>query len=402
MLDQPLELPCGAILSNRLAKAALTERIAVGRMEANEAHENLYRRWSHSGAGLIITGNVIPDRIHPEAAGNVALDAEADLEALRRYAAAGTEAGNHIWMQISHAGRQTPGAVNSAPHAPSAVPMVLKHGDHGDPVAMTENQIRAAIDSFAWAAGKAKEVGFTGVQIHGAHGYLISQFLNPRVNKRDDQWGGPLENRARLALEIVREVRAAVGHDFPVSIKLNSTDFQSDGFTLDDCVAVVQWLENNGVDLLEVSGGNYEIPAMVMGKRGEAPVVKESTQIREAFFIDYAAELREHSDIPMMVTGGFRTHAAMAEALEVDAADVIGLGRTLISEPDLPARILSNQANALDVEAGITPPYARMPWYYAQLQRMGRGEAPDLSLTGEEAMAEFKHQEAATLAALKG
>lgn len=402
MLDQPLELPCGAVLSNRLAKAALTERIAVGRMEANEAHENLYRRWSHSGAGLIITGNVIPDRMHPEAAGNVALDTEADLDALRRYAAAGTEAGNHLWMQISHAGRQTPGAVNPAPHAPSAVPMVLKHGDHGDPVAMSEDQIRAAIDSFAWAAGKAKDVGFTGVQIHGAHGYLISQFLNPRVNKREDQWGGPLENRARLALEIVREVRAAVGHDFPVSIKLNSTDFQSDGFTLDDCVAVVQWLENNGVDLLEVSGGNYETPAMIMGKRGDAPVVKESTQIREAFFIDYAAELREHSDIPMMVTGGFRTHAAMAEALEVDAADVIGLGRTLISEPDLPARILSKQADALDVEAGITPPFARMPWYYAQLHRMGRGEAPDLSLTGEQAMAEFQSREAATLAALKG
>ncbi len=399
MLDQPITLPSGATLQNRIAKAALTERLGDGQHRATPELERLYRRWSHGGAGLLITGNVVVDRNHLEAAGNVVLDDDADLDALRRYATAGTEAGNHLWMQISHAGRQTPAPINPAPHGPSDIALDVKQGAYGTPIAMTAADIKTTVNAYGKAARMARETGFTGVQIHGAHGYLISAFMNPRANVRQDEYGGSLENRARLLLEIVGAIQDQAGRDFPLSVKLNSSDFQQGGFTLEDCARVASWLEDAGIDLLEVSGGNYESPAMIMGKRGDQPVVKESTQLREAFFIDYAAYLRAHTNVPLMVTGGFRSHAAMTEALEVGAADVIGLGRTLCVEPDLPHALIKDHATALDVEPGIDPPYAKMPWYYGQLYRLGQGGDPDLTLGGAAAMDEFKDREAESLKA---
>ena len=319
MLGQELKLPSGARLSNRLIKAAMTERLADPMNRATPALETLYRTWSHGGAGCHITGNVLVDRYHLENAGNVVADT--DREALTRYARAGTEAGNHLWMQISHGGRQTPLAINDAPMAPSAVMVDTKRTQHGLPVAMEITDIDRTVAAFASAARIARETGFTGVQVHAAHGYLISAFLNPLANRRDDDYGGTLENRARLLLRVVDAIRTEAGTDFPLSVKLNSADFQQGGFTLEDCAQVAKWLEDAGIDLLEVSGGNYETPAMLMGRRGDLPPVKQSTLAREAFFIDYAAFLRQHTQLPMMVTGGFRTRAAMEEALASGAAD---------------------------------------------------------------------------------
>lgn len=401
MLERPLDLPCGATLANRLAKAALTERLADPQNRSTERLERLYACWSHSGAGLLITGNVLIDRDHLEASGNVVLDGRADLEALRRYAAAGTDAGNHLWMQLSHAGRQTPAAINPAPKAPSAVQLNVKHGSYGTPTPMTEADIDTVVAGFAHAAETAQACGFTGIQLHAAHGYLLSAFMNPQANQRNDAYGGSLENRARLLLQSVEASRAATGAEFPISVKLNSADFQNGGFDLNDCVQVATWLEEAGVDLLELSGGNYESPAMIMGRRGDIPAVRESTRLREAFFIDYAAYLRKHTAVPMMVTGGFRSHAAMAEALQVGATDVVGLGRTFCVEPDLPKVLLESQATAKDVESGLNPPYAAMPWYYCQLARLGDGSHPDLGLTGLDALAEHTAREERILADLK-
>lgn len=398
MLDQPLELPSGAILPNRLAKAALTERLADGAHRATPELERLYRAWSHGGAGLLITGNVLVDRLHLEAAGNVVADQQADHDALRRYAAAGTSAGNHLWMQISHAGRQTPAPINPAPHAPSAVKAEVRHMNLGDPAAMTEDDIETTIAAYARTARIARETGFTGVQVHGAHGYLVSAFLNPLANLRTDQWGGNLTARARFLMAIVDAIRDEAGKDFPLSIKLNSTDFQTGGFTLDECAQVANWLHDAGVDLLEVSGGNYEAPAMIMGQTGDRPAVKPSTLAREAYFIDYAVHLRSETDIPMMLTGGFRTAAAMSEALNANAADVIGLGRTLCVEPDLPMRILRDGANALDVESGLGRQFW-MPFYYEQIARLGAGDQADPSADGQTCAKNFADREKSQLAA---
>ncbi len=346
-LADSLRLPCGVVVKNRIAKAAMTEGLADPLNRATERHVTIYRRWAQGGAGLLLTGNVQVDRRYLERPGNVAIDGRQTDEQkalLSRWAKAATDNGAAIWMQIAHAGRQTPKSVCAQPVAPSAVALRLPGGEFAPPRALTASEIENIIERFAFAASVAKAAGFTGVQVHGAHGYLISEFLNPIANRRDDQWGGSLENRARLLLRTVSAVRAAVGSGFPVSVKLNSSDFQKGGFSFDECLTVVEWLNKAEVDLLEISGGSYEQPSM-MDIEGLEPAVeerpRESTRRREAYFLRYAEEVRRVARMPLMVTGGFRSRAAMDEALASRAADVVGIGRPLCVDPNIPAKILS-------------------------------------------------------------
>ncbi|MCA3255796.1 MAG: NADH:flavin oxidoreductase/NADH oxidase family protein, partial [Alphaproteobacteria bacterium] len=350
-LADPLTLPCGAVLPNRLAKSAMTEGLADPHNRATEAHVRLYRRWSQGGAGLHITGNVQIDRRHLERPGNVLFDGRRDPEAmarLRDWAKAGTEGGNHLWVQINHAGRQTPKTINPTPDAPSPIPVGLPGKQFGMPVALTGSAIRDLIARFAEAAAQAREAGFTGAQVHAAHGYLLSSFLSPLANRRDDEWGGSIENRARFLVEAVKATRAKVGADFPVSVKLNSADFQRGGFAVDESVQVARWLQEAGVDLIELSGGSYEQPRM-MGSEGlEPPVgVRASTAAREAYFLDEAARMRAALTVPLMVTGGFRTRAGMDAALAGGDVDVIGLARPLCTDPEAPAELLAGTRDAL-------------------------------------------------------
>lgn len=227
MLAHALTLPCGATLPNRLCKAAMTEGLATVDGRPTAALERLYGVWSDGGAGLLLSGNVQIDADHLERPGNVVIDREPDeamCQALRAWTSSGTRAGNHFWAQISHAGRQTQKMVNPHPKAPSAVKLGLPGGQFGEPVAMSEQDIAEVIAGFIRCARVCKDNGFTGVQIHSAHGYLLSQFLSPRSNQRTDQWGGPLENRARLLLTVASEVRAVVGPEYPVAVKLNSAE----------------------------------------------------------------------------------------------------------------------------------------------------------------------------------
>ncbi|MEE2879598.1 MAG: NADH:flavin oxidoreductase, partial [Pseudomonadota bacterium] len=266
------------------------------------------------------------------------------------WANAGQAHGAKMWMQISHAGRQTPKLVNPTPHAPSDVPLALPGGQFGKPVPMTPDDIAKVIRGFANCARMAREAGFDGVQVHGAHGYLISQFLNPRANQRDDEWGGSLENRARLLLETVDAVRAATGADFAIGVKLNSADFQKGGFSFEECRQVVRWLSEKKIDLLEISGGNYEQPKL-LGIEGlqaaEDQPVRESTKAREAFFVDYAGEVRGEASMPVMATGGFRSKVAMEEAVSSELADMIGIGAPLCTDPRGPAKLLAGEIERL-------------------------------------------------------
>ena len=404
-LSDPITLPGGAVLANRLVKAAMSEGFADADNNATPRFNTLYRRWSHSGAGMLLTGNVQVDRWHLERPGNVVADAASDRAALRAFAKAGTEAGNHLWMQLGHTGRQVSDRINPAPLAPSAVEINLPRAlgfSFGPPRAMSEAQILAAIDQFAVAAQIARETGFTGVQLHAAHGYLFSQFLSPLTNRRTDAWGGPLENRARLLLETVAAVRQAVGADFPIGIKLNSSDFQKGGFTNDEAVRLVGWLGELGLDLLELSGGSLEQPKMVgLAILDEgADARRPSTIAREAYFVDYAAKVRAAAKMPVMVTGGFRTVAGMAEALESGALDLVGIGRPMLVETDLPRRILSGEVQvAPRPEAGLQV-FQILPWFNAQFERLADGLEPDLALTGEAAMAWFGPREDAVFTAL--
>jgi len=403
-LRQPLRLPCGAVLANRLCKAALTEGLADGWNRATERHVRLYRKWAEGGAGLVLTGNVQVDRRYLERPGNVAIDGNGGLAELKAYARAGTAGGNHLWMQIGHAGRQTPRRVNPQPVAPSATAMSLPASAYAPPRMLRPEEIPDIIRRFAHVAAMARETGFTGIQIHAAHGYLLSEFLSPRANQRDDEWGGPLENRARALLQVVRACRRSVGNDFPVGVRLNSSDFQQGGFTHAECLEVVRWLGAAGIDLLEISGGNYEQPSM-MGLQGrelvhDAPVA-DSTRAREAYFLDYAESIRRVAAMPLMVTGGFRTRAGMQAALASGALDVIGLGRPMCLDTDLPNRLFDHAVDqAARYEAAIDPPKAGLGWFCLQLIRIADGLEPDRAMTGANAMADYVRNEEETAARL--
>lgn len=411
LLAQPLVLPCGSRLPNRLCKAAMTEGLADPWLRATPRHETLYRRWSEGGAGLLVTGNVMIDRRVLERPGNVAVDGNGGLAQLKAWARAGTVAGNQLWMQISHAGRQSPRYVTGEPLAPSAVQLDLA-GNYARPRALREDEILDFIGRFAAVARTAREAGFTGVQVHAAHGYLLSSFLSPVTNQRQDAWGGSIENRARFLIEAVRATRQAVGRDFAVGVKLNSDDFRKGGFSHEDCLRVVQMLNAESLDLLEISGGTYEQPRL-LGFEGRAETVGEplraSTRQREAYFLDYAAKIRAVATMPLMVTGGFRSRAGMEAALAEGHCEVIGLGRPLCTDPDFPRQLLGRTvAEAPRFEktlrlgegrfwSGASPVFliklvnvlGQQGWYYQQLFRLGDGLGADRGLGLLRAMGKY-------------
>ncbi|MDO7636609.1 MAG: NADH:flavin oxidoreductase/NADH oxidase family protein, partial [Porticoccaceae bacterium] len=335
LLANTLTLPCGAVIPNRIAKAAMTEGLATPAGLPTPELERLYGLWSDGGAGMLLSGNIQVDRDHLERPGNVIIDSPPSPEmqsALARWAAAATRNGNHFWAQISHAGRQTQKNINPHPKAPSAVKLGLPGGQFGQPVALTIDEIEDIVRRFGVCAAAVKKAGFTGVQVHAAHGYLLSQFLSPRSNQRTDSYGGSLENRARALLDCVAAVRKAVGTGFPVAVKLNSADFQKGGFAFSESLQVAEWLQAAGVDLIEISGGTYEQPKLlgIAGIEDEEPqAVAQSTQLREAYFVDFALAMQAKVTIPLMVTGGFRQRAAMEQALASGSADLIGLGRPM-------------------------------------------------------------------------
>ncbi|MFD7437492.1 NADH:flavin oxidoreductase/NADH oxidase family protein [Streptomyces sp. NPDC059861] len=332
-LFSPLSLRSGQVLNNRIAKAAMEENMAGDGQLPDKELFGLYRHWAAGGAGLLITGNVM---VHAEALtgpAGVVLDAAAPLEPFIEWAEAGKSGGGAIWMQINHPGRQIGSDMPGVVWGPSAVAVDLgKHSSRfGRPVAMTPEQIQATVTRYAVTAQRAEQAGFDGVEVHAAHGYLLSQFLSPLVNKRTDQWGGPLENRARMLLDVVRAVRAAVSPSFAVAVKLNSADFQRGGFDADDARQVIAMLAPLGVDLVELSGGSYESPAM-SGRPADA-----RTQVREAYFLDLAKDLVKASPLPLMLTGGITRRATGEKVLDSGVA-LIGMGTALAVTPDLPAR----------------------------------------------------------------
>lgn len=377
-LADQLPLPCGAVLPNRIAKAAMSEQLGDRSNRPTRDLERLYDRWGRGGSGLVVTGNVMVDRRHVGEPRNVVIEDGRDLPGLSRWAAAGRAGGAALWVQVNHPGRQAMRIAGSRPVAPSAI--APKIPGAVTPRALTGNEIEEIVARFARTAAVVREAGFDGVQLHGAHGYLISQFLSPRANVREDEWGGDPERRRRFVLEVLRATRAAVGDDFPVAIKLNSADFQRGGFSEEESVDVVVALAEAGIDLVEISGGTYEAPAM-MGQARAQPQ-RASTVAREAYFLDYAVRLRERvPELPLMVTGGFRSLTAMQEALSAGACDVIGLGRPLALHPDAVAGLLDGSRTRVDAGSrglGVRTldSLIDLVWHTRQLQRIGRGRDP--------------------------
>ena len=380
-LSAPLTLPAGLSLPNRIVKAAMSENMADEHGKPTDALIRLYERFGDSGAGMLLSGNVIIAPGGRTETHNVVVEDERYLPQLRRWAEAAQAHGARLFMQVSHAGRQTPKMVTADPVGPSDLPMVGMAGLFARPRALTAAEIEGLVQRFANTARVAKEAGFAGVQLHGAHGYLISQFLSPRTNLRQDEWGGDLVGRMKFLLQIVERTRAAVGPTFPIAVKLNSADFQKGGFSLEDSMQVAKALEAAGIDLLEISGGSYESPRMM----GDGDDKRESTRRREAFFFEYAEQMRASVKLPLLLTGGFRTAAAMADALDSGAIDLIGIARPIALEPDLPRRLLSGEAEAaqaIDPSVGVRllDNMLQLGWYQRQMARMGEGLDPDPKL----------------------
>lgn len=378
-LAQSFTFPSGIQTPNRIVKSALSEGIAEANGRPSEALFNLYKRWGAGGAGILMTGNVMVDKDHLVNA-NVMI-AEGD-DFLVDYAALAEHAqahGTHLWMQINHPGRQAPVYLDQAPVSASNIKMPSKL--YLEPRPLAEEEILDLIERYGNAALLAKKSGMKGAQIHGAHGYLVSQFLSPLTNIRTDKWGGTLENRARFVLEIYRNMRKKVGESFPLGIKINSADFQRGAFTAEESMEVIQMLDQEGMDLIEVSGGTYERAAMV------GTMQKESTQQREAYFMDFIVKVRNKIKSPLMLTGGFRTAASMAKAIENGELDLVGLGRPFCVYPNIAKELIDGTRKDCHVPELLTgvekldlSGMLQTPWHQFQLVRMGKGLDPDPAL----------------------
>lgn len=330
-LFSPLALPNGMIIPNRLAKAAMEENMADADHAPSPALIRLYRAWGDGGAGLIITGNVMVDARAMTGPAGVVLEHDQHLDRFRAWAQAGQTGGGQIWLQINHPGRQMPADMGQPTIAPSAIALDLGAQSKlfPPPRAMTADEILDVMQRFITTAKLAEQAGFNGVEIHAAHGYLLSQFLSPLANQRNDQWGGSLENRARLLLDIARGIKAAVAPAFVVAVKLNSADFQRGGFSPEEAREVVRLLGDLKIDLVELSGGNYEAPAMMDGARDAR------TEAREAYFLEFAREIASIATMPLMVTGGIKRRA-VAEQVVASGVAMAGMATAMALAPDLP------------------------------------------------------------------
>ncbi|KAL2074101.1 hypothetical protein VTL71DRAFT_7879 [Oculimacula yallundae] len=392
-LSQPLVLPCGLLLPNRLVKCPMQETLAEAPFfdPPLEKFKNLYGQWARANYGLIITGQVQIDIRFLSIAGDVS-------------------GGTPCIVQLAHPGRMTPTGAgtrssNMPALCPSSIPVKLSdkwfeklviQSLLGTPKAMTLPEIDQAVEDWKHGARVAKAAGFKGIQLHGAHGFLLSQFLSPHTNRRMDRFGGTPEGQFPAP--------------FCLSVKLNSGDcMEEGGLTQDEALEQVRWLVTCGmVDFVEISGGNAEQRSSGLHNSfatqslEKAPKIKASTRIREAYYTEFAERVVkiEGSKCHIQLSGGFRSRTGMADAILSGSCDLIGLGRTAVLEPDIPKRLLLN-ADMTNDEALARPHIVRGQWFsnltpikvvgsglpiqfYFNMRRFGNGLSsdPDKSIPG--------------------
>lgn len=358
-LFEPLELPCGVVLKNRIAKSAMSDSLGDGTGNPTAGQMNLYRRWAEGGLAVSIVGEVQGTPGYAEKPGNLVLNEVSDRKRFRNLADHGSRNGALLWLQLGHGGALAY-SLTSNPKGPSALDVPgLRCAE------MSEDEIRQVPKIFARTARLAQKAGFGGVQIHAAHGFLLSQFLSPLFNKRSDNYGGPVENRMRLLLDSIEATRAAVGPDFPIAVKLNSSDQLEGGFAEDEALVVVAALNRSSTDLIDISGGTY-FPGAKSASDGTGP---------GPYFIKFAKRARELTSKPLMLTGGFKTRAQAEEALAGGAADVVGLARALVLEPTLPNFWMEDR-----LPEPAFPRFEKAPeggitaWYTMRLTEIGADE----------------------------
>lgn len=359
-LNQTLTLPCGSKLKNRIAKSAMSDSLGDGAGNPTDDQINLYERWAKGGLGLSIIGEVQATPNYAEKPGNLIVGDDSDHDQLKQLARAGATDGAQLWLQLGHAGAMADAPI-STPKGPSALDLPgLTCG------ALSMEEITGLPSEFARTARIAKELGFGGVEIHAAHGFLLNQFLSPLFNRRQDAYGGALQNRMRLLLEVINAVRDAVGPDFPIGLKLNATDQLEGGFAEDEALEVIAAVDQTTIDLIDISGGTYFPGAKSSSDRaGFGP-----------YFLDFAGRARSKTSIPLMVTGGFKTLAQAESAVADGKADIIGMARALVVDPELPSNWLAGERGEPRFPRFNNPPEGGVTaWFTMQITQHARGEA---------------------------
>lgn len=380
-LGQPLTLPCGVQLKNRLVKSAMSDSLGDGAGNPTPAQIRLYERWAEGGAALSIIGEAQIGPDYPEKPGNLVLTPGGDTQALRDLAARGGAGGAQIWPQLGHAGALSYAPL-STPKGPS--PLAVE-GLTAAGLSLAE--IAALPAAYAAAARLAQEVGFGGVELHAGHGFLFSQFLSPLFNHRQDGYGGAVAGRFRIIGETLDAIRQAVGPGFPIGIRLNATDQLVGGLTEDEALEVVRLLSATSVDLIDVSGGTY-FPG--------APASSDRTAAPGAYFLGFAKRAKAVTQVPIMVAGGIKTRAAALDAVARGAADAVGLARAMVLDPALPAAWLAGPGGdptfpsfAETVPGGITA------WYSMRLTALGNDAEATFDLSLPDALAAYDSRDAA-------
>jgi len=380
MLSQPLILPCGAVLNNRIVKSAMSDSLADGQGNPTNAQARLYEKWAEGGVGLSIIGEVQVDPKFPERPGNLVLSEKSNLQELQSLTTRAKVNGAHIWAQLGHAGGLSYLPI-SRPKGPSALKI-----DNFECEGMSEDEVTQLPSIYSQAAMLAKEAGFTGVQIHAGHGLLLSQFLSPLFNHRQDKYGGDIRSRCKIIIDIIDKVRNVVGENFPIGIKINCTDQLEGGLTQQDALSVMSILDKTSIDLIEVSGGSY------------FPGAKSSSDslTKGPYFIDFAKKAKKLTNIPIVITGGFKTREEALTSLYSNAGDMIGIARALVLDPKLANNWLNNAGNdpkfprfSTTPEGGITA------WYTMRLSAIGNDNESGYSLDLAAAIQTYENRDEA-------
>lgn len=374
-----LRLRCGVTLKNRLVKAAMSDSLGDGAGRATDAQLRLYRRWMVGGAGLLVIGEVQVDSRFPEKPGNLVLDGSVDHSLLRGLAELTAPSGGHIWPQLGHAGAMSHPPV-SDPAGPSALEL-----DGLSCSEMAAADIEMVPKQYGAAARRARQLGFSGVEIHAAHGFLLSQFLSPLFNRRRDRYGGSIEARSRPLLAVVDQVRHDAGPDFAIGVKINATDELEHGLAESDALAVVEMLGQHSVDLVNISGGTYFPGAASSSDRPSSG----------PYYADFARRARGVTDTALMLTGGVKTRSDAVTLLSSGVVDLVGLARPLVLDPDLPNKWIATSGGDPDFPRFDSPPPGGVTaWYTMRLADMAEGREPSGELTPENALDEYNSRDA--------
>lgn len=383
ILGAPLELPCGVVLENRLAKAAMSDSLGNGAGDPTDLQIELYRRWAEGGAALSIIGEVQVDPRYPEKPGNLVLGPGCDDALFRRLAAAGSGQGAQIWPQLGHSGALAHPPISRAA-GPSALDLAGLQCDE-----LPAAEIAALPMLYAAAAVHAQTVGFPGIEVHAGHGFLLSQFLSPLFNHRTDRYGGPIEARCQILLDIVRQIRAEVGPRFAIGVKINSSDQLDGGLTEDESLTVISLLGDASIDLIDISGGTYLPGAVPSSDRHSSG----------PYFFDFARRARAVTTTPLMVTGGFKTRREAAQAVSSGGADLVGLARAMVLDPRTPTKWLGPEGGDPQFPRFASPPPGGITaWFTMRLTALGSHDEATYDPSLEEAIEIYESRDLARVA----